>query len=163
MLSSYGRGNSNSLSRHTSSKIPVIKIKDFVKSFGHLSLKMILVLFCVGPIVQAVISDKFLQDGDIETNPRRTHNIERVVQGSFHQGNKELFGKIASIQGACNSLYALRWVKIKQIFHWGKSNLDHNSFLRDVFRENANNASTTLSLLFIKGFATAIISSGNCY
>ena len=36
-------------------------------------------------------------------------------------------------------------------------------FLRDVFRENANNASTTLSLLFMEGFTTSIISSENCY
>ena len=36
-------------------------------------------------------------------------------------------------------------------------------FLRDVFKENANDASITLSLLFMEGFATAIISSGNGY
>ena len=72
LLSSYGHGNSNSLSRHTNCKNPVIKIKDFVKLFGHLSLKMILVLFCVGLIVQAVLSDKLLQDGHIETNPGST-------------------------------------------------------------------------------------------
>ena len=61
---------------------------------------MILVLLCVGPIVQAVISDKFLQDGDIETSPGPNYNIERVVQGSFHQGNRELFGETAAIQCA---------------------------------------------------------------
>ena len=38
-----------------------------------------------------------------------------------------------------------------------------NSFLRGAFRENANNGSTTLSLIFMEGFTTAIISSGNCY
>ena len=68
---------------------------------------MILVLFCVGLIVQAVISDKLLQDGDIKINPRPTCNVERVVQGSFHQGNRELFGETAGIQCACNTLYAL--------------------------------------------------------
>ena len=36
-----------------------------------------------------------------------------------------------------------------------------DSFLRYVFRENANNSSTTLSLLFMEGFTTVIISSGN--
>ena len=35
-----------------------------------------------------------------------------------------------------------------------------DSFLRYVFRENANNASTALSLLLMEGFTTAIISSG---
>ena len=69
LLSSYGHGNSNSLSRHTNCKNPVIKIKGFIKLFGHLSLKMILALLGVGVIVQAVISDKLLQDGDIETHP----------------------------------------------------------------------------------------------
>ena len=38
-----------------------------------------------------------------------------------------------------------------------------DDFLRDVFRENANNASTTLSLLFMEGLPTTIISSGHCY
>ena len=125
LLSSYGHGNSNSLSRHTNCKNPVIKIKGFVKLFGHLSLQMIRVLFYVGLIVQAVIFDKLLQDGGIETNPGPTYSTERVVQGSFHQGNREFFGETAGIQCACNSLYALCWVQIKQIFHWGKSDLDH--------------------------------------
>ena len=89
MLSSYGHGDSNnSLSRHRNCKNTVIKIKGFVKLFGHLSLKMILVLFCVELIVQAVISEKLLQDGNIETNLGPTYNIERVLQGSFHQGNR---------------------------------------------------------------------------
>ena len=117
MLSSYGHGNTNSLSCHTNCKNPVIKIKSFVKLFGHLSLQMIRVLFCVGLIVQAVISDKLLQDGGIETNPGPTYSIERVVQSSFHQGNREFFGETAGIQCACNCLYALCWVQIKQIFH----------------------------------------------
>ena len=51
-LSFYGHGNSNSFLRHTNWQNPVIKIKGFVKLFGHLSLLMILVLFCVGLIVQ---------------------------------------------------------------------------------------------------------------
>ena len=36
-----------------------------------------------------------------------------------------MFGETAGIQCACNSFYALCWVQIKQIFHWGKSDLDH--------------------------------------
>ena len=215
MLSWYGHGSSNSLLRHTNCKNSVFKIKGFVKLLGHLSLKMILVLFCVGLIVQAVISDKLLQDGVIETNSGPTYNIKRVVQGSFHQGNREFFGKTAGIHCACKFLYALCWVQIKQIFHWGKSDLGHilvegdflykslgtldilsgdqlpgfvkmfshhipvryvrletqlgtstfgDSFLRYFFFwENANNASGTLSLLFMEGLTTAIISSRNCY
>ena len=125
MLSSYGHGNNNSLSRHTNCKNSVFKIKGFVKLLGHLSLKMVIVLFCFGLIVQAVISDKLLQDGDIETNPGPTYNSKSVVQGSFHQGNREFFGETAGILCACKFLYALCWVQIKQIFHWGKSDLDH--------------------------------------
>ena len=97
MLCSYGHRNSNSLLRHTNYKNSVINIKGFVKLFGHLSFKVILVLFCVGLIVQAVISDKFLQDGDIESSPGPTYNTERVVRGSFHQGNIELFVETTAI------------------------------------------------------------------
>ena len=50
---------------------------------------MILVLFCVGFKHQTVISDKRLQDGNIETNAEPVLNIERVEQGSFHYGNRE--------------------------------------------------------------------------
>ena len=38
-----------------------------------------------------------------------------------------------------------------------------DSFLRDVCRKNANNASTTLSLLFMEDLPTTITSSGHCY
>ena len=122
-----------------------------------------------------------------------TFNIER---------NRELFGETSGIQYVCNSLHALFWVQIKQIFSWGKSDSDHilvegdclykslgsldmlsanqllefvkmfshnipiniwRFFFKRCFRENANNATTTLCLLFVDGFTTAIISSGNCY
>ena len=76
---------------------------------------MILVLFCIGLKVQTVISDKILQDGDIETNPGQIFNIEREEQDSFHQENRGLFGETKDIQCACNSFYALCWVQIKQI------------------------------------------------
>ena len=171
-------------------------------------------LFCVRFKDQTVISDKLSQDGDIETNPEPILNIESVEQGSFHYGNRELFGETAGIQYACNSFYALCWVQIKQIFHWVKSDLGHilaeedclykilgtlgmpsadqlagfvkmisrnisvryarletqlatltfgDSFLRGIYWENANNASTNLSLLFMESFTTAIVSSGNWY
>ena len=38
-----------------------------------------------------------------------------------------------------------------------------DSLLRDVLRENVNNATTTLSLLLMEGFITVIIQSGSCY
>ena len=38
-----------------------------------------------------------------------------------------------------------------------------DSSLRDIFRKNANDACTTLSLLFMKGFKKAIIPSEKCY
>ena len=47
------------------------------------------------------------------------------MQASFHEENRELFGETAGIQYACNSLYALSWIQIRQIFHWRKSDLDH--------------------------------------
>ena len=151
LLSLYRHGNSNSLSRHTNCKNPVIKIKGFVKLFRHLSLKMILVLFCDGLLVQAVIYDKLFQDGDIETNPGLTCNIERVMQGSFHQGNRELLGETAGIQCACNSLHALCWVQIKQIFYWGTSDLDHILVERDCLCKSFG-TSDMLSADHLPGF-----------
>lgn len=64
-------------------------------------------LICVSLLTQS-ISGKQLRSGDIETNPGPTCNIEKTVQGSFHQGN-ERFGNTAGAQCACNSSYALCW------------------------------------------------------
>ena len=97
LLSLYEHGYSNSLSCPTSCKNPVTKMKGFVKLFGHLTLKMTLVLFCIGIIGQAVISEKLLQDGDNETNSGSTCNIERLVKCLFHEGNRELFGEAVGI------------------------------------------------------------------
>ena len=66
-----------------------------------------------------------LKGGDIKTNPCPTYNLEKIVHGSFHQGNSQLFGETAGIQCACNALYALCWTQIKQIFHWVRRDLDH--------------------------------------
>ena len=66
-----------------------------------------------------------LKGGDIETNHGPTYNLEKIVHGSFHQGNSQLFGETAGIQCACNALYALCWTQIKQIFHWVRRDLDH--------------------------------------
>ena len=43
--------------------------------------------------------------GDVESNPGPTYSIEKVIQGSFHQGNPR-FGKTAGVQCTCDSLFA---------------------------------------------------------
>ena len=65
-----------------------------------------------------------MQGGDTAINPRPAYNFEKTVQGSFHKEN-EWFGNTASIQCACNLLYALCCTQIKQIFQWGRTDLHH--------------------------------------
>lgn len=36
-------------------------------------------------------------------NPGPDYNIEKIVHGSFHQGNRKLFGDTEGIQSECNS------------------------------------------------------------
>ena len=43
---------------------------------------------------------------DVESIPGLTCSTEKVIQGSFHQGNPR-FGRNAGVQCACNSLFAL--------------------------------------------------------
>ena len=57
--------------------------------------------------------------GDVESNPGPTYSIEKVIQGSFHQGNPR-FGRTASVQCVCNSLFALCWSKVKTVSRWNK-------------------------------------------
>ena len=59
------------------------------------------------------------------TNPGPTCNFERIVHGSFHQENCQLFGETADIQCVSNALYALCWTQIEQIFYWVRRDLDH--------------------------------------
>ena len=82
-------------------------------------------LICLKLLLQAIISGIQLKGGDIETNPGPAYNLEKIVHGSFHQGNSQLFGETADIQCACNALYAVCWTQIKQIFYWVRRDLDH--------------------------------------
>ena len=85
----------------------------------------LIVLICLRLLIQAILSGMQLKGGDIKTNPCPTYNLEKIVHGSFHQGNSQLFGETADIQCACNALYAVCWTQIKQIFYWVRRDMDH--------------------------------------
>ena len=79
-------------------------------------------LICLRLLIQTIISGMQLKVGDIETNPGPTYNLEKIVHGSFYQGNSQLFGEAAGIECACN---ALCWTQVKQKFHCVRRDLDH--------------------------------------
>ena len=62
--------------------------------------------------------------GDVESNPGPTYSIEKVIQGSFHQGNPR-FGRTAGVQCACNFLFALCWSQVKIVSRWNRDDLNH--------------------------------------
>ena len=62
--------------------------------------------------------------GDLDSNPGPNYSIEKVIQGSFHQGNPR-FGRTAGVQCACNYLFALCWSQVKTVSRWNKSDLNH--------------------------------------
>ena len=79
-----------------------------MKISRYLNFKIaLIVLICLRLLIQAIIYGMQLKGGDIETNPGPTYNLDRIVHGSFHQGNSQLFGETAGIQCAFNALYAL--------------------------------------------------------
>ena len=58
---------------------------------------------------------------DIEMNPGP--EMEKVVAGSFHQGN-EKFGNLVDRQCCATSLYGLTFSTIKDVKHWTRDTLD---------------------------------------
>ena len=70
--------------------------------------------------------------GDAESNPGSTYSIEKVIQGSFQQGNPR-FGRTAGVQCTCNSLFALCWFQIKTVSRWNKIDLNHVLTERDLW------------------------------
>ena len=67
-------------------------------------------------INEAILKWKLLSlSNDIEMNPGP--EMERVVAGSFHQGN-EKFGCLAGRQCCAISLYGLVFSSIKDVKHW---------------------------------------------
>ena len=73
-------------------------------------------------INEAILKWKLLSlSNDIEMNPGP--EMERVVAGSFHQGN-EKFGCLAGRQCCAISLYGLAFSSIKDVKHWTKDTLD---------------------------------------
>ena len=102
-----------------------IKFRKSRKILVHYQLwKIILFLFSIFIVCNAQSQIHLKLSGDIESNPGPRYVVAKVVQGSFHQGN-ERFGSTAGIQCACNSLYALCWSKVKKVFAWNISDLDH--------------------------------------
>ena len=66
----------------------------------------------------------FQLSGDVESNPGPAYTIEKVISGSFHQGDTR-FGTTAGIQCACNSLFALCFSQVKKVFRWNAPDLDY--------------------------------------
>lgn len=56
----------------------------FIEIFGHSNHEIILLAIWLRLLDQVVISGKQFQGEDIESNPRPTYNIQKIVQGSFH-------------------------------------------------------------------------------
>ena len=54
-------------------------------------------LICLRLLIQVTISGMQLKGGDIKTNPGPAYKLEKIVHGSFHQGNSQLFGETAGI------------------------------------------------------------------
>ena len=54
-------------------------------------------------------------NGDVEINLGPTYSIEKIISGSFHQGDAR-FGHEEGIQCACSSIYALCWSQVKKPF-----------------------------------------------
>ena len=86
---------------------------NFVKFTGVVSLT-----------IKFAIIISILQHEDIEFNAGPVYNIEKVVLGSFYQGDSRS-GATAVIQCVCNSLLALCCVKIRDCRIWQKDDLDH--------------------------------------
>ena len=83
------------------------KKRKVVKTSRHLNLKLaLIVLICLRLLIQEIISGMLLKGRDIQTNPAPTYNLEKIVHGSFYQGNSQLSGETAGIQCESNALYA---------------------------------------------------------
>ena len=78
-----------------------------------------------------------LLGGDIETNPGPTYAVDKVVLGTFHQGDQR-FGETVGVQCACNSLYALWWSEIRQVSIWKPGDFDHILFEGDILYKSLN-------------------------
>ena len=79
-------------------------------------------LICISVMLALVV--RLIIDGDIESNPGPTYVIEKVIYGSYHQGDQR-FSNTVGVQCACNSLYTLCWSQIKKVNSWNTSDLDH--------------------------------------
>ena len=73
----------------------------------------------------------------MESNPGPTYSIEKVIQGSFHQGNPR-FGRTAGVQCACNYLFALCWSQVKTVSRSNKSDLNHVLTEGDLLYKSLN-------------------------
>ena len=93
----------------------------FLKLFGLLCF---IVVIDLNLNMSFLKISKLLLDGDIESNPGPGPTFDKVVTGSFHQGDMK-FGQTAGIQCACNSLFAIAWSTVRKVTIWKGLDLDN--------------------------------------
>ena len=76
-----------------------------------------------------------MQDGDVESNPG-PFQVQKVIFGSFNQGDTERFGETAGIQCSCNALLAICWASIKRVSVWKTYDLDNILNLGNALYKN---------------------------
>ena len=152
-LSSQGHVSKNQQTKELSSS------NSFCKKFsisGMISNNRLFLIICFLSV--AVFSGFLVLQlcGDVESNPGPTYNIEKVIMGSFHQGNTR-FGLTAGIQCACNSLYALCWSHVKKVYRWNTHDLDHILNEGDVLYKSLG----TMDLLSADELPRSVMMSNN--
>ena len=87
-------------------------------------LVMLLTKLDVQQLVVSSISLSLKLLGNVESNPR-PYEIIRSVQGSYNQGNIELFGGRAGRQCACHALFSIWWSVAHDVCFWKSVDLDY--------------------------------------
>ena len=81
-----------------SSFVESSKKRNVVKTSRYLNLKIaLIVLICLMLLIQAIYSGMQLKSGDVKTNPGPTYNLDKIVHGSCHRWNNQLFAETTGI------------------------------------------------------------------
>ena len=77
---------------------------------------IIMWLLCINVLLGLTLKpfNTLIIDEDVRNNPDPTYDIENVICGSYHQGDRR-FGDTAGFPSVCNYPYAQCWSQISEI------------------------------------------------
>ena len=140
------------------------------KYLGNKSVRVYHILLLIMMVCLSMYTNhqKLVVDGDVESNPGPNFKTQKIISGTFSQGDVIRFGETAGIQCCSNSLVAICWSTIKRVGIWKSWDLDNiliqgNNLHRTIGKERSLELNELPDVVTICNRPLSVAKLGNDY